>query len=1598
VKATYTIDDEESVEFNTGDYVPSRATISIKYIPDPCYYSFVNWTTSNSANLNSFNATETASPKEFTVKPSEFRATNTSASPPITQSTDATITCNITPVIYNIYYEGGNASTDHFTYAQKKNSAGYSTTVSILINPVNDPEHPDIDYYIDHVYFKDELGNDITGIISSSSDYRFTFEMPAQDVYISVTVQNESYDDFRTWGTGDSRWSGKIYSANNGANTMNASTRVVGGSDVIMAYIKLLIQAGFTPSNIPAYDSLESATNETHVEGIVDKLNVSPYPYDQGLVKNDQESWANIAKRLEITNNSSYCSFGATAGGATRDSAFMFPKLLTNEKTAHTGGDSNFSLTKTVNNNENAYTKLLLDYLEGSCSRAGVSTFPNGSCDYIANSKEYKFSLMIYVNDTFGWVAVDEAQLLSTGEIWVWASHNRVSNNNTGTSNIVKLSTISSTFERVAGFKFTNGDLHYGSTKVEFSRPAADDSTVNNTLGATYVYLGKTYPTSGTKSSPIYVPRNADLRISGAYAGQSVTITPTGIAAKNGTISYQDDNNNSSPFVYTSPKNIGLDPEATSDYTFNIIPTNSSINNTPAVTVTVNVTYSPIQKAYIKLYNSYILHRDKGVTLYDILDVPEKQTLYSAFDGSLTNAAGAVSDKIINPNYVVDYNTNSPTTSYYDGLRSDLEDAFDAVNRKLKTNTIYVLANYSDNVKIHVWNTEKQNKLFETEADPVASGNTEDFLMKYEGETNTENIHKYLYSFEYKGYCSFIIYRASGTTILDLDDDDVDFMLTDDVRLNDATSNNVAYDSSNSRYKYGKYYLDLKDVTTSASPEATVSDVAKFEDFTGNSIVVNEITNDLFNLCETNDVGYSLNDIMSRLDISYRNSSLAGPASSGGSAQTVSYTSFTVTRPGASSGVSYNSNQKWKPTDPGKYEITLHASLGTAESNSTVSFSADYQNLYFYVAYDKITIYADMNDNPGNPILYVPYTDSVTHLNGFLPYEFFLVPGSDAIYSTEISLTNLRDNYDIDLVENGRIPVSKVVVNDYEETTYSGFDISRTVARTGTLWLKADSTHMKFFNNIAFNSSTKTFKAVLRNNGDTDYNNEFADIRTNGVLDEDLINGSYRYSVLYGAKDTTNETAFFTGDGTECEFEIANGGSISTIRSVKVDGVSTTDYTADLNKRTITFTNAPASGKPIVIDYVYTYNFGYNVKAKAKTDISYGGNYYYFDHWALYDKTGTLTEENYISSTDINLNKAPNNADGDYTYVAVYTPSGEQNKRVQITYNFKDYNTDDGNYIYDPDKPPKNASYTKTVKLSDIIVNNQHVSEINGGENGNAVAAAASVQPMIKSNYFDYTLENQTVREEDVTTTNNGTMYKYEVTMTHTPHKYKVIYYNGTTSIVYKGYYQQTVDQAYEVKDINNPQRQISAAPLDAGTDSDWYIEQNGENAVIGKGRTYNARFGMYQDSGEETEDGITYKFDWYTVKATARTNSVYSSIAPAHQETFYENDTQKVRHNFYIIDATAFGTLVGGGVLYATAENGAYRQNSASVHLANAESQKTFINGILNGNYDEEYKSQTIDNVGFRYLPYKKGMDVFRYSDEMQAYLYTYGAVNTND
>ena len=488
VTGTYTMDGK-SETFASGDYVPSRAMLDIRYSGAPEYYSFVNWTTSaeDSAKMTSFSTTESANPKEgFNVDASTFPSDKS-----------LSIDCNIAPEEYHIYYVDDDDPVDnHYSFGNTPSSALYNSEVSFTINPANG-------YTVTagNIAFKDVSNTTIAGLAASTPKSRtYKFTMPAKDVYISATATTASIDDYRTWGIGDSRWS-ELYLRNRTSTDKQGKigTNTTEGGTLFMAFTKLLIQAGKV-----SYDPNAQSTNTTTVTDLASSVSGGTsngyYAYtNQGEI-NDPYYWGVMGNKMGIissfsTDNTNWdysVSGGATARGSSdRTQAYVYRRMF--------GGTGNYSVT--------TYAPLIRDYLRGDHSEAGTSGSFN---TYHYNFYDYKFHVMLKV-DNYGWVAVDEARTLNdtTGNgIWVWASR-RSSEKGTSSDNIIHLT--SGNFTEIAAFKFATGSIYCGTSKNHFEAKQGDSDTANATLNASYSYLGATY---GPFTTDFYVPHGAVVTVS----------------------------------------------------------------------------------------------------------------------------------------------------------------------------------------------------------------------------------------------------------------------------------------------------------------------------------------------------------------------------------------------------------------------------------------------------------------------------------------------------------------------------------------------------------------------------------------------------------------------------------------------------------------------------------------------------------------------------------------------------------------------------------------------------------------------------------------------------------------------------------------------------------------------------------------------------------------------------------------------------------------------------------------------------------------------------------------------------------------------------
>lgn len=630
-------------------------------------------------------------------------------------------------------------------------------------------------------------------------------------------------------------------------------------------------------------------------------------------------------------------------------------------------------------------------------------------------------------------------------------------------------------------------------------------------------------------------------------------------------------------------------------------------------------------------------------------------------------------------------------------------------------------------------------------------------------------------------------------------------------------------------------------------------------------------------------------------------------------------------------------------------------------TDSTIEINAEGDAVIYadYKVSGNVDIYVDMNDNVGTPILNLKYFvnsngDPVSYTsvdaNGYpvqpagstpanLPFEMELVTGSESIYRYTLKIPKLRDDYYIGAHGNviDIINISYITVENQRIGESTGFKIDKEAYTTGEMWLKADSTNLKTFKTLSYGSVTNSFL---------------------GLIGDGSLNTSH--TLLNSAVQRVQGTAIHTDD----------------------DEIYHAQYAGlyQLNNELVN-------------------NFHYTLKVSVNNEVTQNGTTYYFDKWikcpvenltysaggySFSSKTAVETE---YSSSDLSFTKAPDSDGGDYAYIALYKPvsSSDSTVRVEITYKFKDFDSSDGNYIYEEGKTVE-TSYTKTVKINvGADQSYEDFSAVNKFDVLNTIAHDNA--PFVASNYFDYEYKTNSVVIDTEKTDSNSSKIVITAELTEEARIYTIIVKDGDNIEDTKtGNYMQT-------KDLTTTK-----------SNSVW---KDSSGQILATGSSYKARF---VSSGNE-KNGST---DCQIIKLESQSSASVehkSVVSNAFTEKYYSGDTEMLSHNFYIIDYCAEGELLGGGVLYATTENGAYRQTNAATYLgayasptdqASITARTNFITDILKAgtqtiDYSTEYKAQSINNVGFRYKPYKDTEDVFRYSDELHAYLTVFEGTNVN-
>jgi uncharacterized repeat protein (TIGR02543 family) len=278
------------------------------------------------------------------------------------------------------------------------------------------------------------------------------------------------------------------------------------------------------------------------------------------------------------------------------------------------------------------------------------------------------------------------------------------------------------------------------------------------------------------------------------------------------------------------------------------------------------------------------------------------------------------------------------------------------------------------------------------------------------------------------------------------------------------------------------------------------------------------------------------------------------------------------------------------------------------------------------------------------------------------------------------------------------------------------------------------------------------------------------------------------------------------------------------------------------------------------------------------------------------------------------------------TYVA---NCADSTVSLQLVYSFKDYNTEDGNYVYDANKETKEASYKPAaLKVSPETVNDTTALK-------ELVMANA---PDIVSNYFTYNVDTNSLKASDV----KGTSPSYTLTipMTETVRKYEVTVNRGS-----KGSY------TYQKK-----------ATFDSGKSNVyWYtIDEKGDKVVLSTDSSYTTL--------------VTTNMDLYYEDNNSNVSVDGSSVITyAHSEIYYSNSTKGVKQNFYIQDFfDEDSPIVVDGTTLTDATNKTYLGSGVLMYTYNDNTSapsKSAVKSIVNSDGISIKSSELLkaaQNVGY--------------------------------
>ncbi|MBQ5346749.1 MAG: hypothetical protein IIU39_01680, partial [Ruminococcus sp.] len=891
-----------------------------------------------------------------------------------------------------------------------------------------------------------------------------------------------------------------------------------------------------------------------------------------------------------------------------------------------------------------------------------------------------------------------------------------------------------------------------------------------------------------------------------------------------------------SPYASVNNKGTGEDAKVNADLSVRPTSENGTVNykfeviarNAPngvdakekKYTYTIQVSFNDAQKYFFKLYRLYqkcIQETEQNNTYYKSgAPIGSYNTAYTA-TGSYVHDGSA--------QYYPDYIDTSDTTGAQTKWNT-FSLAYNSLKSYAKTTTIIVLTNtnYKETSSTRPMRITAKTNGTQDDWDHFYMLTSED--NSYKSGSKEDTTHG-IYTMTYDGYVtkSSVRYDVYKITYYG----HIKFNIWRPDSLNDVTvetSKQITGDITGA-VDYKDYYVNAYNKTVGSSSFTEISEYSD-HDHTWNKKKMLEINDEKTK-------SYLLGS-------SFLNVQASGSMKSAPGIDVTAPTSITIEGPigkaGKETKTLTNDSDTFKPTKPGKYWVKYTSIFGKTASGDNNTRTA---KMAIYVATDEIDVYVDMNNNAGTPFLNFKYyvnssgdpvtagTSGATEAN--LPYEMDLATGSQSVYKYTVKISKLNGDYKLAFDLNNPIIIDYISIGDRKiGQGTGGFQLKNEARLTGVVWYKADKTNLTTFDELSYGSVNKSFIACDSEN-----------------------------SFLSGAIKSVH------GTGVIADREVEYNSSNVEVYESKYAAI----YSSTIN-------TLPS-------------NFSYNLKATAKEEFSAGGNTYYFDKWVAVkapDEDGDVPDiasaEDYSDNPDINFNKAveyKEDGSSNMVYIAKYklVSSTDTTVRVVVTYNFKDYNTEDGNYVYNANKPKLNASYTKTIKVT--VGNGQTY------QNFAAVRAAVDTiaknnKPIIKSNYFDYTYDDNSGTVDTENTSESQAKIVATATFSETAHPYKIVLKDGSNSTTYDGYYQQTQELTTSK---SNP------------------VWKDNNNNIIGTGSKYVARFIA---SGFETDDGTSSGTDCQIIKLASDSEASAdhkSIVSNSYTEQYVDGTTPKLRHNFYI-------------------------------------------------------------------------------------------------